>query len=194
MKSQARYLLPAGTARPWPSAGFTLMEVLIVVFMLSIFLMIGWPAVNSGMAGFRLSAAAEEVVTALEYAQLTATSGADTQVTIDSGTDRIEVKQFKAGVDLFDGSAQYSAAALEGGGFVYSGNPMNKGTDYFVELANDSRFGGVNITASDFGSGGEVTFDALGTPSKGGTVTLVLGDRQMVATLDAATGRVTVSE
>jgi Tfp pilus assembly protein FimT len=170
------------------------MEFLIVFLMLSIFLMVAWPAVNSGMTGFRLSAAAEEVVTAMEFAQLTAASGSDTQVTIDPGTDRIEVRQFKTGVDLFDGSSQHSASGVEGGGFVYSDNPMNKGTDYLIDISTESRFSGVNITASDFAAGSEVTFDAVGRPSKGGTVTLVMGDRRMVATLEAISGRVKVSE
>ena len=63
-------------------------------------------------------------------------------------------------------SSQHSAAGVEGGGFVYSDNPMNKGTDYMIELASDSRFAGVNITASDFAVGSEVTFDAVGRPSR----------------------------
>ena len=180
--------------KQWRTAGFTFMEVLIVLLLLSIVVMLGWPALNTGMGDFRLSAAAEEAVTALEFAQLTATSGQKIQVTIDSAADKIEVKKYKVSVDLFDGSSQYSEAGVEGGSFIYAGNPMNKGTDYMITLADDSRFRGVIITASDLGAGNEVTFNSIGTPSKGGTVTLTLGNRQMVVTLDAVSAKVTVSE
>lgn len=180
--------------KPWQTAGFTFMEILIVLLLMGIVLMIGWPALNTAMGDFRLSAAAEEAVIALEFAQLTATSGQKTQVTIDSTDDKIEVKKYKANVDLFDGSSQYSAAGVEGGSFIYAGNPMNKGTDYMITLADENRFRGVIITASDFGAGNEVTFNSIGTPSKGGTVTLALGNRQMVVTLDALSGQITVSE
>ena len=180
--------------QPWRTAGFTLMEIMIVLLLLSMVVMISWPALNAGMGDFRLSAAAEEVVTALEFAQLTAVSGQKTQVTIDSAADKIEVKKYKASVDLFDGSSQYSEAEVEGGSFIYTGNPMNKGTDYMIMLADESRFRGVIITASDFGAGNEVTFNSIGTPSKGGTVTFALGNRQMVVTLDAVSAKVTVSD
>ena len=73
-------------------------------------------------------------------------------------------------------------------------HPLKKGTDYVIILPDESRFSGVDISTSDFNVEAPVFFDTLGAPSKGGTVTLVLGDRQMVVTLDALTGKVTVSE
>lgn len=171
--------------------GFTLFELLIVLLIMAIFSMLGWPALNAAMGDYRLGAAAEEVVNALEYAQLTAAAGQQTQVTISASTKRIDVKQFKPTANLLDGSSQYTAADVEGGEFVYLENPMNKGTDYSISFANESRFSGVDMTASSFDS--PVTFDATGTPSKGGTVTLSLSDRQKVVTLNAVTGRMSVS-
>jgi len=171
--------------------GFTLLELLIVGLILGIFTMLGWPVLNSAMGDYRLAAAAEEIVNALECAQLTATTGQQTQVTISSTAKRVDVKQFKPIANLLDGSSQYSAADVEGGIFVYLGNPMNKGTDYSITFPNESRFSGVDITASDFGSV-PVTFDSTGTPSKGGTATLTFSGRQKVVTLNALTGRVSV--
>jgi hypothetical protein len=72
--------------------------------------------------------------------------------------------------------------------------PPKKGTDYLIFLGDEDRFKGVDITTSDFNPPADnVIFDTLGTPSKGGTVTLALGGRQMVVTLNALTGKVTVT-
>lgn len=170
--------------------GFTLFELLIVLLITAILTMLGWPALNAFMGDYRLGAAAEEIVNALEFAQLTAVAGQQTEVTISATTKKIDVKQFKPTANLLDGSASYTAADVEGGSFAYLENPMNKGTDYTITLPNESRFSGVDIFASAFDS--PVTFDSTGTPSKGGTVTLTLSDRQKVVTLNAVTGRMSV--
>jgi Tfp pilus assembly protein FimT len=176
------------------SEGFTFLEVLIVVVFLSIVIMLGWPSLNAALGDYRLSGAAQEVVTALEFAQLSATSGNQTRVVIGAPQDRIAVRQFNITADLFIGGDTLAEADVENGTFEFMGNPMNKGTDYEIDFSNERRFQGVDITASDFNQGNAVIFDTLGAPSKGGTVTLALGNRQMVVTLDALTGKVTVSE
>jgi len=171
--------------------GFTLLELLMVLLIMAIFAMLGWPVLNSAMGDYRLEAAAAEIVNALEFAQLTATTGQQTEVTINASTKKIDVKRFKPKADLLDGSSQYAAAEVEDSIFVYLENPMNKGTDYSITFPNESRFSGVDIIASAFDS--PVTFNSSGTPSKGGTVTLSFSGRQKSVTLDALTGRVGVS-
>jgi prepilin-type N-terminal cleavage/methylation domain-containing protein len=180
-------------ARRKQDKGFTLLEILIVSLIMGIFAMLGWPVLNGAMGASRLSAAAEEVVNALEYAQLRAASGQTTQVIIWAAQDQISVEQFKAGVNFFGGQSQLAEADVEGGSYGLMENPMNKGTDYQIMLAGDSRFSGVDITVSSFNPGAGVTFDSMGAPSKGGTVTLAMGGRQMVVTLNALTGSVSVS-
>ena len=176
------------------SAGFTLMETMIVFLLLGIITMLGWPALNSSLEHHRLSGAASEIVTALEFAQLRALSGRDTRVVIGAPQDRIAVRQYKTPADLFGGGDELPENDVENETFELMGNPMNKGTNYVIRLSDESRFKGVDITASDFNTEAPVRFDALGSPSKGGTVTLAYGSRQMVVTLDALTGKVTVSE
>ncbi|MDF1590189.1 MAG: GspH/FimT family pseudopilin [Desulfobacterales bacterium] len=171
--------------------GFTLFELLIVLLIVSIFTMLGWPAINAFMGDYRLGTAAEEIVNALEFAQLTAVTGQQTQVTISATTKKIDVKQFKPNVNLLGGAGSYTAAEVENGSYAYLGNPMNKGIDYTITFPNESRFSGVDINASGFDT--PVTFDSTGTPSIGGTVTLTFGGRQKVVTLNALTGRVSVS-
>lgn len=176
-------------------AGFTLFEILIVILLLGILTMLGLPTLNSAMVDYRLTAAVEEIVNALQYAQLTTmTSGRKTRVVIGAPQDRIAVRQYKTNADLFGGGDELVAGDVEGGAYELMQYPLKKGTDYVIILPDESRFSGVDITASDFNVEAPVFFDTLGAPSKGGTVTLALGDRQMVVTLDALTGKVTVSE
>ncbi len=178
-------------ARP-SLAGFSLLELLIVLVLLSIVAMIGLPAMNASMGDARLSGAAQEVVSALEFAQIRATSGLATQVVIAAPQDKIAVSQYRTNADLFNGGTTLAAGALESGTYKLLGNPMNRGLDYEIVLPNERRFKGVDITASDFNVPAPVFFDALGAPSKGGTVTLVFGSQQVLVTLNALSGKVTV--
>jgi len=175
------------------TAGFTFIEVMIVLLLMGIFAMLGLPALNAAMGDFRLSGAAQEVVSALEFAQLSAISGRKTRVVIGVPQDRIGVRQYKTPADLFNGGDELVASDVEDGTYKFMGNPMNKGTDYLIILPDESRFQGVEITVSSFGVDDAVFFDTLGAPSHGGTITLTLGGRQMVVALDALTGKVTVS-
>jgi prepilin-type N-terminal cleavage/methylation domain-containing protein len=176
-------------------AGFTLFEILIVILLLGILTMLSWPQLSSALVEAKLSGAAEEIVNALEYAQLTAmTSGSKTRVVIGAPQDRIALRHYKSSADLFGGGDELVAGDVEGGAYELMQHPLKKGTDYVIILPDESRFSGVDISASDFNVEAPVFFDTLGAPSKGGTVTLALGDRQMVVTLDALTGKVTVSQ
>jgi len=175
------------------SPAFSLLEMLIVLMLLSIVTMVGLPALNSSMGDSRLAGAAQEVVNALEYGQLLATAGSQTRVVIGAPTDRIGVRQYQTNADLVGGGGTLTAADVEAGTYKLVEYPASKGTDYAINFADDRRFKGVDITASNFEAGGPVYFDSLGTPSKGGTVTLTLGNRQKVVALDAVIGKVTVS-
>lgn len=68
--------------------------------------------------------------------------------------------------------------------------------NYIVDFANDQRFQGVTITAVDFGvtTPNEISYDNLGGPSTGGSITIQF-DRQSYR-IDVAefTGRVTVTQ
>ena len=76
------------------TVGFTMVEVMIVVLILSVLAVAGIPALNSSLDHARLSSAAEEAVNALQYAQLTAmTSGRPTRVVIGNLSNRVGVRQ-----------------------------------------------------------------------------------------------------
>ncbi len=177
------------------SAGFTLIEIIIVVMVMGIVATISLPALNETLNGNRLRGSADEVVNALEYAQWTAMSaGRETRVVIDDNNERIELSWYTINADLFSGGDELAAADVESGTYQLMPYPSRKGINYPVILTTEKRFEGVDITVSDFGTGNEVDFDTQGSPSKGGTATLALGGSQIVVTLEALTGKVTVSE
>jgi prepilin-type N-terminal cleavage/methylation domain-containing protein len=176
------------------SAGFTLLETLIVLLMLGILIMLSLPQLSSALVEARLSGAAEEIVNALEYAQLTAkTSGRNIKVLISDSSDTILLRHYKSSADLFNGGDVLPAIDIESGSYDLIPHPLNKGFDYQISLRNELRFSGIDISQSDFKPETPVYFDSMGAPSHGGTVTLTLGPRQIVVTLDDLTGKVTLS-
>jgi prepilin-type N-terminal cleavage/methylation domain-containing protein len=178
----------------WFAKGFTMVEVMIVVLIISIAVLAGLPALNSTLDHARLSAAAEEIVNAFQYAQSVAmTSGRQTRVVIGHLSNRIGVRQFTLTGDLSAGGNELAAGDVESGTYELMDYPLKKGTKYPILFANEDRFRGVDITISDFSQTDPVDFDTLGSPSHGGTATLTLGGQQMVVTLDTLTGKVSVS-
>ena len=176
------------------SAGFTLFETLIVLLMLGILIMLSWPQLGSALVEAKLSGAAEEIVNVLEYAQLIAmTAGKNTKVIISEPADKITLRHYKTSADLFTGGDVLPAIDIESGSYELMLHPLNKGFDYNIILNNEPRFSGIAISQSDFDFDNPVYFDSMGAPSHGGTVTLTLGARQIVVTLDQLTGKVTMS-
>ena len=156
--------------------------------------MLSWPQLSSALVEARLSGAAEEIVNALEYAQLSAkTSGRNTKVEINESSDKITLRYYKSSADLFNGGDVLLAIEVESGSYEFMLHPLKKGFEYQILLKNELRFSGIDIIQSDFKSDTPVYFDSLGAPSHGGTATLTLGSHQIVVTLDQLTGKVTMS-
>ena len=195
MKRQLKDLFqPHGMKQLWTS-GFTYVELAIVLLLVGIFAMIGFPALNATMRDSRLSDATQEAVNALEFAQLTAmTSGRMTRVVIGNSNERIEIRQYTINADLFNGGDELAEGDVENGTYEIMPYPPKKGLDYRFDFPDEGRFRGVDITISDFNNSDPVFFDAMGAPSKGGSATLALGNSQRIVTLDALTGKVTVSQ
>ena len=177
-------------------AAFTITEVMIVLLIMSIIALAGLPKLTSSLEYYRLSGAGGEVVNALQYAQFEALkSSLETRVEIIETDSIIRVKQFKPNQTLWVVNSERDSSIVEEGAFQFMEHPLKKGHEYTFALSGEeSMFGSVNITNVDFGGGNVVTFDTLGTPSNGGTVTLALGARQIVISVDALTGKVTASD
>jgi Tfp pilus assembly protein FimT len=177
------------------STGFTLVDSLMVVFLLGIIATLALPILHGAVDGSQLSGAAAEVVTALEFAQMTAmTTGTDTRVTIDAGAETILVERFTPDEDLLGSETELDEEDVEDASFTTMGHPLNRGTDYNINLADQGLYGSVvDIASAAFGPDNFVTFNSLGAPSACGTVTLFLGSIGIVVTVDSLTGKVTLS-
>jgi len=176
------------------SQGFTMVEVVLVVMIMAIIAVTGLPLLTTSMNHYRLKGATEEVVNAFQYARSSAIStGRQTNVIIGNVSHEIMVKQYTIGADFISGGNQLPETSVETGTYQFMEYPLKKGADYFIDMNSVDRFRGVDIVSSDFNSGSEVFFDSLGNPSHGGTVTLALKGQQMIVTLDALTGKVSVS-
>ena len=175
--------------------GFTFLEIVILVLTLGIVGLLGMPMLNSSMVEARLSSAASEVATALQFAQLTAvSSGRECRVTFDATTDSILVEQMAYATDFLGSETELTEASVETGAYATLKHPLNPVEDYNILFPNEGRFGGVDMVEAIFGSGSSVAFDSLGSPSDGGTVKLGMGARQITLSVDAMTGKVTQTE
>lgn len=175
-------------------AGFSLLELMIVVLILGLVATIALPSLKSGVDQSRLAAATQEIVTALEYARLFAlTTGAQSRVTIDHTSDTVRVQRFKNTANFLGSETELPKASVEGGSFVAMAHPFSRGTDYTTVFSNEERFEGVDIASFVSGASNFITFGVLGAPSAEATTTLSLGTRQVTITVNGATGTVTTS-
>ena len=159
--------------------GFSFMEVLIVVVILSVIALLAIPMMGSA-ASTQLRSAANMVSSDLEYAKSIAVAkGQVYSVLFDTGAESYSIKD------------QDDATIV---------HPVNNGAEYVVDFSADSRIDKVNILSVDFGSTNEVKFDYLGTPldgddgnlSSSGTITLEAEGQTIVIRVEPVTGYVTI--
>ena len=175
--------------------GFTFLEVVIVVSILGILAMLGMSALTAAVDDTRLSGAADEIATALEFAKLTAVgTGRQTRVVFDKNAESIEVEQFETGIDLMGSETELAEAVIEGGAFSPMDHPLKRGDNYLIDFSSENRFKGVDLIEALFNSTNIAAFDSRGHPSAGGSVTVGVGDRQVVLTVDSQSGKVTRSD
>lgn len=183
---------------PMPHAfnrsGVSLVELLIVVSVLGTIAMLAYPKMMLAMEDNRLSAAAGDITTAIAYARIkAANTGLPCRVNIDVATNSTDVELFRLPQAVSDDVPFVDETVVEGGGFQAMDHPFNPGVPYRLSLGGDGLFGGIDITGATFGAGSTITFDGLGVPADGGTVTLVYGGHQRIIHVNALTGKVTVT-
>jgi len=154
-------------------SGFTMVEILIVVVILSIAAMLAVPMMGSAedMQG---RAAADMVSADIEYARsLAITTGRNHSVAFDAATDSYRIED-------------------ESGSVVR--HPVKKGFDYIVDFRKEPRLGMVGIAEASFGLGTVVTFDYLGSCVDGGFVRLQAGVLNMKVNVEPVTGFISIKE
>jgi len=159
--------------------GFTLVEIIMVVIILSIAAMIAIPFAVSG-SGTQLKSAANIIAADLEYAKSMAISRA---------------KKYSVVFDTADES--YRIEDVNG---TIINHPVKKGFPYEVNFAADGRLNRVDISAVNFDTAATVKFDYLGSPYNStnnplneGSVTLTAAGAAITVNVEPVTGYITIS-
>lgn len=156
----------------WFGRGFTIIEILIVVVILAIAAMTAIPMMSSA-GSVQVRSVSNMIAADLEYAKsLAITKGQSFTVDFtDTSGDNYRIK------------SQDGTTIL---------HPVKKGFPYVIDL-QDEGLDRVDITGADFGGSPEVTFDYLGSPDNGGTVSIQGGGRTVIISVEAVTGYIAVT-
>ena len=167
----------SGTHTSW--RGFTLVEVIIVVVILSIAAMMAIPMMSSA-GSVQIRSAADAIAADLEYAKSMAIS-----------------RQRMYSV-VFDTSSE-SYQIQDDTGTVIK-HPVKRGFDYIIDFKNDNRMKKVDIFSVNFDSTAAIKFDYLGSPYNGsgsplnsGNITLQADGSAITVTVEPVTGFISIS-
>ena len=150
---------------------FTIIEILIVVALLAIAGMMIVPMTSSA-ASIQIDSAANMIAADLEYAKSMAISrGQNFSVVFDAAAEAYQIKDQT--------------------GSVIS-HPVKKGFPYTVNFQNESRLNKVKILSADFGGSETVTFDYLGSPDNGGSVSLQAAGVTKTIRVEPVTGYISI--
>ena len=160
------------------SSGFTLIELIIVIVIISIAALTAIPMMSSA-ASVQIRSAANMLTADLEYAKSMAISrGQKFSVVFDKDTEKYWIEDQNGNVIA---------------------HPVKKGFDYVVDFQNDSRLNKVDIVDADFDTTSKVKFDYLGSPYNGnstplnsGVISLQAGGTNTTVRVEAVTGFVLI--
>jgi len=160
------------------SGGFTLVELLIVIAIISIAALTAIPMMSSA-ASMQIRSAANMITADLEYAKSMAISRAQNfSVIFDAGADSYRIEDQDSNV---------------------LPHPVKKGFNYVIDFQNDGRLKKVDIVSVDFDTTSEVIFDYLGSPFNGsstplnnGVINLQAGGTASTITVEPVTGYVSI--
>lgn len=159
--------------------GFTFIEIIIVVVILSITALIAIPMMGSA-AGIQMKAAANTVAADLEYAKNLAIA-----------------RSQRYGV-VFDVDSE-SYSVIDSSGNVVE-HPVRVGKDYVVNFAQDGSFDKVGILNVNLNGTDTVKFDYLGSPYdesgnpiNTGVITLAAVGETITINIEPVTGFISIS-
>ena len=160
------------------SSGFTLVELLIVIAIITIAALTAIPMMSSA-ASVQIRSAGNMLTADLEYAKsMSISRGQNYSVVFDKDTESYRIE------DQDNNVIQH---------------PVKKGFNYIVDFKNDGRLNKVDIVDVDFDATSEVKFDYLGSPYNGnstplnsGVISLQAGGATTTVTVEAVTGFISV--
>jgi prepilin-type N-terminal cleavage/methylation domain-containing protein len=151
--------------------GFTIIEIVIVVVIISIAALVAVPMMSSA-ASLQIRSAANMIAADLEYARSMAISrGQNFSVEFDVNTEQYRIK--------------------DQAGNVIS-HPVKKGFNYEIDFQNDSRLSKVDIANVDFNMTASVQFECLGSPDNGGVVIIQAGGATKTIIVEPVTGFISI--
>jgi prepilin-type N-terminal cleavage/methylation domain-containing protein len=156
---------------PGPGRGFTVIEILIVLVIITIAALTAVPMMSSA-SSIQIRSASSMIAADIEYAKSMAISrGQNYSVVFDQSADSYWIED-QGGVIL---------------------HPVKKGFDYLVDFRGDSRLNRVDITGASFNGNPDVEFDSMGSPVSGGTVSIQAGDATVTITVESITGYISIN-
>lgn len=162
------------TTRRNDPRGFTLVEILVMVTIIAIASAVVVPyMLEQGQMG--VQAAGRIIITDILYAQNEAIAHQQSR--------RVVFDADKNQYSLTDETGEVLSVGWKGG----------TGPNYLIDFANDQRFSGVALGEIDFGGSTTIEFDALGSPTNGGTIDLSTDKVSYRISVAPMTGRVTIA-
>jgi prepilin-type N-terminal cleavage/methylation domain-containing protein len=160
--------------------GFTLVEVIIVVVILSIAAMMAIPMMSSA-GSVQIRSAADAIAADLEYAKSMAISRQQKySVVFDIDNESYWIQD------------DTSPDPIK--------HPVKRGFDYIIDFRNDNRMKKVDIFSVNFDGTAAIKFDYLGSPYDGsgnplnsGNITLQADGSAVTITVEPVTGFISIS-
>jgi len=157
-----------------PRRAFTLVEFLIVVLIVSTIAATALPTLSTATQSMKASALAREIATDVRYAQMLAVkTGVRHRVSFGQ-TDQV-----------------HEVCRWEGGEWKLCDHPITK-KPWRSALDDRSRYAGLTLQESKFGSSEYLYWGALGSPDAGGYVRFTLGNTTRTINVASLSGKVTV--
>jgi len=160
--------------RPARRRAFTLVEILIVVVVTSTIAVAALPSISATLDNMKVTALAREIAADMRYAQtLALKTGVRHRVSFGSDAQTYEVQS--------ENSFAWDLCT----------HPITK-KPWSVSLDDKSRYAGLALTKSVFGSSEYLYYDRYGAPVSGGSVVLTLGGITRTIRVAPLSGKITV--
>jgi prepilin-type N-terminal cleavage/methylation domain-containing protein len=158
-------LCPHRLSKPVANRGFSLLELVLVLGIITILAAIAQPRYGAATSRYRADLAARRIVQDLALAQATAKAkGAAQTVRIRQGADQVV---------LFDTAA------------------LDRHLPTYCTYLSDSPYK-ADITSSVFNGDNYIIFDGWGLPDSGGIAVLSVGSETRTITIDPDTGKASI--